>query len=362
MHFKVLLAFSAIVSVLLTSCKDKKESTTPEIKNITESVYSSGYIKSKNQYEVFGKPNNIVKEIFVTEGTPVQKGSPIFQMDNNTQQLSTENARLASIAADYRINNSKLRDGKKAVDLAQKKLLNDSMQYQRQQKLWDKNIGTKLELERKELAYQNAKVDLARARTNYDDLKRQLKLASDQSKNNLEIAKLMEDDYIIKSEIDGVVYRINKEAGEVINTQEPVVIIGTEEFIIELSIDELDIVKVKKGQRVIIRMDSYKTQVFEAKIIAIDPMMNKRTRSFQAEAIFTTKPKELFPNLTVEASILVNTKDSALTIPRQYLINDSAVMLPSGALQKVETGLMDYDLVEIIDGINETTRIELPQE
>ena len=51
----------------------------------------------------------------------------------------------------------------------------------------------------------------------------------------------MEDDYIIKSEIDGVVYRINKEAGEVINTQEPVVIIGTEEFIIELSIDELDI-------------------------------------------------------------------------------------------------------------------------
>lgn len=236
------------------------------------------------------------------------------------------------------------------------------MQYQRQQKLWDKNIGTKLELERKELAYQNAKVDLARAKTNYNDLRRQLKLASDQSKNNLEIAKLMEDDYIIKSEIDGVVYRINKEAGEVINTQEPVVIIGTEEFIIELSIDELDIVKVKKGQRVIIRMDSYKTQVFEAKIIAIDPMMNKRTRSFQAEAIFTTKPKELFPNLTVEASILVNTKDSALTIPRQYLINDSAVMLPSGALQKVETGLMDYDLVEIIDGINETTRIELPQE
>jgi multidrug efflux pump subunit AcrA (membrane-fusion protein) len=115
MYKTTLALFSILISLALSSCKNKIESTTPEIKNITESVYSSGYIKSKNQYEVFGKPNNIVKEIFVTEGTPVQKGSPIFQMENNTQQLSTENARLASIAADFRINNSKLRDGKKRL-------------------------------------------------------------------------------------------------------------------------------------------------------------------------------------------------------------------------------------------------------
>jgi hypothetical protein len=37
------------------------------------------------------------------------------------------------------------------------------------------------------------------------------------------------------------------------------------------------------------------------------------------------------------------------------------VLLKGGELQKVETGLMDYDLVEILNGIDQTTSIELPQ-
>jgi hypothetical protein len=109
-------------------------------------------------------------------------------------------------------------------------------------------------------------------------------------------------------------------------------------------------------------MDSYNSEVFEAEIISIDPMMNIRTRSFEAEAIFTTKPEKLFPNLTAEASILIHSKEDVLTIPRSYLVKDTAVLLKGGKLQKVETGLMDYDLVEIKSGINESTIIELPEQ
>ena len=108
-------------------------------------------------------------------------------------------------------------------------------------------------------------------------------------------------------------------------------------------------------------MDSYKSEVFEAKIIAIDPMMNIRTRSFQAEAIFIKKPGQLFPNLSVEVNILINSKRDVLTIPRIYLVNDTCVLLKGGKFQKVETGLMDYDLVEIKSGLNEGTTIELPE-
>lgn len=292
---------------------------------------------------------------------PIKKGYPIFKLDGKNLKVATENARLASSASDYKVNANKLRDAKKAIDLARKKLENDSLLYQRQKNLWENKIGSKIEFEQKELNYENSKAELTRASTNYQDLKRQLKLASDQSKNNLEIAKIMEEDFIIRSEVDGIVYKLNKEEGELINTQEPGAIIGTEDFIIELSIDEFDIIKVKKGQQIIIRMDSYQDQVFEAKIISIDPMMNIRTRSFQAEAIFTKKPAELFPNLTVEANIIIQIKKDVLTIPRKYLINDSTVVLKGGDIQKVQTGLMDYDLVEIISGIDESTLIELPQ-
>lgn len=361
MFHKALFLFSVIICLILGSCSNKTELITPEIKNITESVYASGFIKTKNQYEVFGKTSGTIKKIFVKEGTLIKKGDPVFQLDNNNLKLSTENARLASVSSDYKKNINKLNDAKHAIELAEKNLKNDYLQFQRQQSLWNQDIGSKVELERKELIYQNSKVELSRAQTNYDDIERQLKLASDQSKNNLEIAKLMEDDFIIRSEIDGVVYQVNKEEGELITTQEPAVIIGTEKFIIELNIDEFDIVKVKQGQQVIIRMDSYQSQVFEGEITAIYPMMNMRTRSFKAEAIFTKTPKELYPNLTVEANIVIHTKQDVLTLPRNYLVNDSSVILDGGTLKKVDVGLMDYDLVEIKSGIDKTTKIEMPQ-
>ena len=43
------------------------------------------------------------------------------------------------------------------------------------------------------------------------------------------------------------------------------------------------------------------------------------------------------------------------------MVNDTSVMLEGGELQKVETGLMDYDYVEIKAGINKNTVLELPE-
>lgn len=360
MHIKSFILISAIIAISF-SCSTKNDSITPEVKDITESVYASGFIKSKNQYEVFGNSNGLIEEIFVTEGARVKKGDPIFQLDNRNLKIATENARLASNASDYKTNTDKLVDAKKAVTLAKKKLKNDSLLFYRQENLWNNKIGSKVELEQKELNFENSKMALANAVTNYEDLKRQLKLASDQSKNNLEIAKKLEDDFIIRSEVDGIVYKINKEIGELLSGSEPAAVLGTDEFILELNIDELDIVKIKKGQLVFVKMDSYKDDVFEAKIIAIDPMMNIRTRSFQADAIFTKKPTTLYPNLTLEANILINTKQDVLTIPRNYLINDSIVTLKDGTLQKVKTGLMDYDLVEIQSGLNKSSILVMPE-
>ncbi|MBK9398714.1 MAG: efflux RND transporter periplasmic adaptor subunit [Saprospiraceae bacterium] len=361
MNIKSIILYSILIT-LIVSCAKKIPSIKPELKSITESVYASGYIKSMMQYEISGKTNGIIEKIYVTEGMHVKKDDPIFKLDNKNSRITTENARLASTANDYKVNAAKLRDAKKEIDLADKKLQNASLLFQRQKNLWNQNIGSKVELEQKELNYENSKVALANAKLNYNDLSRQLKLASDQSKNNLKIAKIMEDDFIIRSEVDGVIYKINKEIGELINGGEPAAIIGTDEFVIELNIDEFDIVKIKKGQQVFIRMDSYKSEVFEAEIISIDPMMNLRTRSFQAKASFTKKPAELYPNLTVEANIVISTKQNVLTIPRNYLINYTSVLLEGGKVQTVKTGLMDYDLVEIKSGLDINSMLQLPKE
>lgn len=359
MSSRIFIRISVLIFFFL-SCDKKNESTTPEVKNITESVYASGVIKSINEYEVFSKSNGIIVKIAVQEGMQVKKGDTLFQLDNKNSKIVTENARLASSNADFHANADLLNEAENIIQLARKKLMNDSLYYFRQKNLWENKIGSKAEFEQKELNYQNAKINLNNAILRYQELERQLKLASNQSKNNLALAKLLEDDLIIRSEVDGIVYQINREEGEMANSLGPMAVIGAEEYIIELSIDEFDVVKIKPDQLVIIRMDSYQSQLFEARITAIDPMINERTRSFNAEAVFTKKPAELFPNLTAEANIVIHTKKDVLTIPRNYLLDGSMVLLEDGTHQKVETGIMDYNLVEIKEGITKSTKIVLP--
>ncbi len=354
------LYFTIIIIFTFQSCKKNETSISPEIKNITESIYASGVIKSTNQYEVFSKTNGIIDKFFVKEGMFVKKGDPICQIDNKNSKFSTENARLSNELNNLSLNKQKLNDALNNSQLAKKKLINDSLLYVRQVNLWKENIGTKVELEQKELIYENSKVAYEHSKIIYDDLNRQLNFAYNQSKNNLESAKLLENDLIIRSKVDGLVYKINKEEGELVSNISPLAIIGSQDFIIELNIDEIDIVKLKIDQEVFIRMDAYKSQVFEAKIVSIIPMMNEKTRTFKAHAIFTNKPHTLYPNLTLEANILIQTKQNILTLPRNYLINDSIVILESGDKQVIKTGLMDYNTVEIIGGLTPNSKIISP--
>lgn len=349
-----------IILFLFPSCNHKQNAISPESKNITESVYASGIIKSKNQYEVFSQLNGILEKVYVTEGMHIKKGDSLFQIDNENYKYTAENARLASVVNDYDSNAEKLKFASEVIRLAEKKLLHDSLLFTRQKSLWENNIGTRVDFEQKELNYENSKVDLERAKTNYEDLKRQLTFASAQSRNNLLMARTGEDNLIIKSEVDGVVYKINKELGELVSTISPLAVIGGDEFIVELNVDEYDIVKIRPGQQVILRMDSYNNQVFEARIISVYPMMNERTRTFKVDAEFVKKPDVLLLNLSLEANIVVAIKNNALTIPRSYLLNDSSVVLENGAEQKVITGLIDDSRVEIISGLRPDSKIILP--
>lgn len=356
--FHIILLSFALCNI---GCGNKTETITPSIANVVESVYASGIVKSENQYEVYTTSNGLVENIFMKEGEPVKKGAPIFQIENVNSKLSVQNALLSYLANDYKRNQEKLSEAKKSIEIAQKSLSNDSFLFVRQQALWRQSIGSRVELEQKELSFENAKLNLKKAEVTYEDINRQLKLASEQSKNNLKIAQATENDLIIRSAEDGYVYKINVKQGELANSGSPLAIIGKKDFIIEFNVDEFDIVKISKGQRVIIRMDSYQNQIFEAQISFIYPMMNERTRTFKVEAVFTLKPEVLYPNLTLEANIIINEKKNVLTIPTSYLLNDSSVILEDRTIKKLKTGLKDYSITEIVSGIDKDTKIRMPK-
>jgi multidrug efflux pump subunit AcrA (membrane-fusion protein) len=352
-----------IAILLIVSCKQKVEKTKPIVSDISESVYASGIIKSKNQYQAFATVNGIIENIFVSEGDSVRVGTPILSLSNVAQRLGKENAELAAEFSDFTANEVKLNEAKLLIDLASSKLKIDSSLYFRQLALWQQQVGSKADLEQRELAFQSAKTSYYSAKVRYLDLKRQLDFSSSQSKKNLLISSKLESDYTLKSEIDGVVYDILKEKGEQVGLQSPLAVIGNKEhFILEMQVDEYDIFKIKKGLKVLVSMDSYKGSVFEAIVSKIYPIMNERSKTFLVEAEFVHRPERLYPNITLEANIILQIKKQAILIPRNYLINDSLVVKSDGEKVLVKTGLRDFQKIEIISGINAEDELLKPTE
>jgi HlyD family secretion protein len=358
-NYFILLSFIALL--YFPACKQKSETLSPSTESITESVYASGIIKSLNQYQAYATVNGIIQEIYVKEGQEVKKGTPILRISNDIQRLNKENSQLAAAFSDYESNTGKIRDAEMIVEVSKNKMLLDSSLLSRQKILFSQDIGSKIELEQRELAYQNAKATYLSAKVKLDDLKKQLAFSSTQAKKNLAISKAMEGDYILKSEIDGTVYDLKKSLGEIVTIQAPLAIIGdSKNYYLELQVDEKDIFKVKKGQKAVASIGSYKNQTFHAKISEIYPIMDERKQSFTVNAIFENAPPLLYPNITLEANIIIETKNNALLIPRNYTINDKLVIKENGDTISVTTGLKDYKKIEIISGITADDKLIKP--
>jgi HlyD family secretion protein len=351
-YYFIKSCLACLTFLSLNSCAKKQTSIFPSEEKITSSVYASGTIKSLSQYEVYSKVSGIIEQILVKEGEAVKMGQPIYKLSNKAQELNFENAKLLANFSSENANQEKLNQAQTEMEVAKLKLENDLSLLDRQKKLWSGEIGSKNELEQRELAYKNSMALYNASKLKWNDLKKQIDFQSKQTEKSAAISSTSMNDYIVKSEIAGRIYSLTKEKGEMINTQTPIAIIGdANKFYIELQVDEYDISKLTKGQKIIISMDSYKGQTFEAELEKIYPLMNEKSKSFKVDAVFINQPQNLFPNLSAQANIILEVKEKVLTIPRSFLIDNEYVYLANKEKRKVKIGLMDYEKVEIVSGL-----------
>ncbi len=348
--------------IILIGCGKKQEKQYPLREDITQSVYASGTIKSKSQYEVYSRVSGIIESILVKEGDVVAKGQTIIQLANTAQSLNYENAKQNALFNSTQSNKEKIEQAKTELELAKSKMDNEASLLTRQEKLWEQEIGTKNELDQRALSFKNASTLYKAAKLKLDDIEKQINFQNSQTNRTAAISAVNMNDFIIKSQVNGKVYTINKQVGELANTQSPIAIIGdANDFYVELQIDEFDINSMSKGLKVLVSMDSHKGEVYEAVIEKIYPIMNERTRTFKADAIFVKRPDNIYPNLSAEANIIIQVKNKALTIPRAYLVEDKYVLLANKEKRKITIGLKDYDKVEVIYGITEKDELVKPE-
>lgn len=350
---------------IFVSCSKKDDGQIQPTKgNITESVYASGVVKSENQYTVYSTVSGVLQKINVTAGQTIGKGQSLFQIESDKAALNTENARLA-----YQLSNEnnryiqdKIAEMETKVQAAKDKLALDLSIYNRNKNIKQYNVISEVDYERVELAYKNSKSNYEAAVKQLSQLKSQLKNEQSRNNINLKINEKSQSDFIVKSAITGELFDVLVKEGTLINPQTPLAIIGEKNtYLLELDVDENDMVRVKLGQKLAVTMDSYKGKAFEAIVDKIYPIMDERSRTFKIEAHFTDPPVKLYPNLTAEANIIIQTKQEALTIPKSYLVDNEYVLVNGDEKRKVKIGLSDYQNVEILDGLTPTETIYKPK-
>ncbi|MDO1511579.1 efflux RND transporter periplasmic adaptor subunit [Maribacter confluentis] len=350
------------LSLLIGGCQGYEDNILPKRTTLTMSVYASATIQPDSLYQLYAAVGGILDNNFKEEGDLVQKGDPILQIIDRAPQLQTENAYLALRQSKENLegNAAVLKEIEDEVYAARLKYLNDSLNFSRQQRLWEQGIGSKAEYDTKMLAFQLSQNQHKTLKARYARTRFELETKMVQAKNSYQSNKITTDDFTVNSRIAGRVYALYKEPGELVSTVEPLGTIGSaNDFIIEMLIDEVDIIKIQLNQQVLIVLEAYPNEIYTARVSKIYPQKEERLQTFKIEALFNEPPKLLYPGLAGEANIVIAQKKDVLTIPRDYLMDGNKVMTPKGDID-VEVGLQNLEQVEILSGITETTLIIKP--
>lgn len=352
----------SLLFLLFISCGEKQEKILPKRTKLVSSVYASAIIQPDSIYQVYAAVAGILEDNLVEEGDLVKKGDAILQVNNRTPKLNSENAYLTMQQSkeNYQGNAAILKSIEDEIYAAQLKCNNDSINFARQKRLWEQNIGSKAEFDTRKLTYELSKNLLRQQKSSYTRTKNDLATALQQAKNSYSTSRIIAEDYTINSKINGKVYALFKEPGELINTLEPLGSIGSAtHFKIEMLIDEVDIIKIKIGQTTLITLDAYPLEVFTASVSKIYPQKNETSQTFKVEAVFKNPPQVLYPGLSGEGNIVISEKEEALTIPREYLLESNKVITEDDTIT-VEVGAENLERIEIISGITENDMILKP--
>jgi multidrug efflux pump subunit AcrA (membrane-fusion protein) len=355
--FTFLVGILACLTIL-QGCADKKQTAKPEYKLLTEAVYASGNLLPQHEYKLFAQAEGVLLKKNVEEGDSVTIGQTLFLLENDKQSIRSRNAlEQYRIARNNALQQSPvLQELEATMASAKARWQNDSINHVRYKNLLENKATSRIDYDKASLAFQTSKNEYLSVKNRYEKTRTQLQLELQNAETQHKLNVEQNADYAVKSRINGIVYEVYKETGEVVKPNEPIALLGDpSQVYLKLTVDELDINRIKKGQQVLVKIDTYKNKVFKASITKIYPMLNEGNQSFRVDAQFTEEVPRLYAGLTVEANIIIQQKEQALTIPKTYLIGEDSVQIDQNGdikMVKITKGIENFEHVEVTGGLD----------
>lgn len=158
------------------------------------------------------------------------------------------------------------------------------------------------------------------------------KLALEEAQNNLENRKKALEDYTIKSPISGTIITKTYKAGDKLDSASGKTTLCTiydlSYLTMELSVDELDISKVRVGQKVTVKADAVEGKTFTGEVTKVN-ISGTTTNGVTAYPVTVkiTETEGLMPGMNVTAEIVVESVKNVLAVPVDAISRGNKVLV-----------------------------------
>lgn len=354
------------VLILLNSCSNGEEYAQAKVKPLMEAVYASGYIQATGEYALTAQAEGTLKEQLVSAGETVTKGQVLFEIESKRQEANLANAQKAYALASKNAGKDSPVWNEAMGNLAQVRIRfeADSLHFVRYRNLWEAKAISLAAFDAASNAYSSSQAALQKSQNTLRQLRDRLDTELLNAQNQLQIAREEATFYEVRSTIDGILFQSTKEVGEWVRRGETLAVLGSSKsYLANLRVDEQDILRVKTGQRVLLKIDAYPGKVYEAVLTRIYAKIDPRDQSLRVDAQLTEELPANYTGMALEANIVIREKTDALVIPRSWLLpGDSLMIVGEYGSQKVKvtTGLGTLNEVEIVSGITTATKIMQP--
>jgi HlyD family secretion protein len=282
---------------------------------IVGKVSGPGYVDPEAKVDISAHLPGKITRLAVREGDPVTKGQLLLELDRTQYEARLQEAR-ASIEAQV-----------SGVELARAQFDKAKLDLDRITGLHERGLSSDQELE---VARTESRVSEARLRS-ADKTLEQARAAALGAADDLDKCRYT-------SPMDGVVSQLNVEEGEIavtgtMNNPGTVLlsIADLSKMEVESEIDETDVVDVRLGQKVHIKVDAFPDTTFMGEVTEIANTAVTRNRGTQEEVtnftvkvVFTEQVAGLRPGMSATVEIETASRDQAVKAPIQAVVSRNA--------------------------------------
>ncbi|MFN8059351.1 MAG: efflux RND transporter periplasmic adaptor subunit [Vicinamibacterales bacterium] len=313
--------------------------------NVTEEVTVVGNLIGAATVEVVSRVAGRLDSVNVQLGDRVSRGETIAKVEDNEIRQQVAQAEAA-----YAVSQATVKQREADLKYALTNL-------ERSRSLFGRHLLPQQTLDDAEARYQaaQAQVELAGAQFN-------------QSSARLEELRITLANTRIPSPVDGFVGKRHVDAGAYVSANLPVAsLVDIRSVRLVVNLVERDLRRVTVGAAAQADVDAFPSEVFKGRVARVAPVLDPATRTAEIEIEIPNPDYRLKPGMYARVRLRVGQRDNTIVVPRNAIatvegqrgvfVVDKGQDGTSVKFAKVQTGIENPDLSEVLDGVAEGQQV-----